>query len=483
MPVAFDAFRLYPAGPAALGSGFSGGGTLQYLGFFLVFLAFAGLLFGLLQHLKGKKILAAPFRKTGEIAQNPGVADAKGIVSCEGAVSAQQPAIAPCSGTACIYYEIQVVQEWSKHVMTENGSKTEKGKDTIQTVKSGAVFFVDDGSGPIAIDPREGMDVELDKSFEQSQNVSYGDVMFGQFHTNVPAASGDKHGHAVKVLEKIVPVQGAMFVMGQLANQAISKPQGMLGTLRASRKGRSALLGATKRNAMIGFVAGGLFFLPGTGLAIFADPPAPTLPGEGACNILDESKGGEWCSGKIYNDDGSDIPFTVTQAGTFEIKGGPPRGKKIPVIAAISVTDEAGKAFVADAHEHATLDLEPGKYTINIKDSVAGDAAHFKGGFSYELLVKRTAVKAAASAVASGSAEPPEGDSDKDTEGATAAATGKPVTKAAPAAAVKPGTAKATATAKTTAAAPAKSAPAAPAKSAPAAPAKAAPTKAAPTKK
>lgn len=409
---------------------------MQYLGFFLVFIAFVGLLVGLMQHLKGKKILAAPFKKTGEIAQNPAVADAKGIVSCEGAVQAQQPAIAPCSGQPCVYFEIEVVQEWKKHVITEDGSKTESGKDTIQTVKSGAVFFVDDGSGPVAIDPREGMDVELDKSFEQHQSVSYGDVMFGQFHTHVPPASGDKHGHGVKVIEKIVPVQGGMFVMGQLANQAIGKPKGMLGTLRASRKGRAALLGATKRNSIIGFVAGGLFVLPGAGLSIFAEAPAAVAAGEGACNILDQSKAGEWCSGKIYNDTGSDVPLTVTQAGTFEITGGPPRGKKIPVIAAIGVKDDAGKSFIADAHEKATLDLQPGKYTINIKDSVPGDAAHFKGGFSYELMVKRTALASAGSAVASASAAPSA--SASATVATAAALPGKPVAKAAAAAAVKP---------------------------------------------
>lgn len=407
---------------------------MQYLGFFLVFIALVALVFGLLQHLKGKKILAAPFKKTGEIAQNPAVADAKGIVSCEGGINAQQPAFAPCSGTPCVYFEIEVIQEWSKHVITEDGSKTEKGKDTIQTVKSGAVFFVDDGSGPMAVDPRQGMDVELDKSFEQEQSVSYGDVQFGQFHTHVPHASGDKHGHGVKVIEKIVPIQGGMFVMGQLANQTITKPSGMLGSLRASRKGRAALLGATKRNTLIGFIAGGLFVLPGTGLAVFADPPAPTAAGEGACNILDQSKAGEWCSGKIYNDDGSNVPFTVTQAGTFEINGGPPRGKKIPVIASLAVKDEAGKSFVADAHEHATLDLQPGKYSINIKDSIPGDAAHFKGGFSYELNVKRTAVLASADAgpVASASAS---------AAASVAAAPAKPAAKAA-GAAVKPAAGK-----------------------------------------
>jgi hypothetical protein len=399
---------------------------VQYLGFFLVFIGFVALVFGLLQHLKGKKILAAPFKKTGEIASNPGVADAKGIVSCEGAIQAQQPAMAPCSGTPCVYYEIEVIQEWRRHVITEDGSKTETGKDTIQTVKNGAVFMVDDGSGPIAVNPCEGMDIELDKSFEQEQNVSHGDCIFGQFRTHVPHASGDRHGTGVKVREKIVPVQGGMFVMGQLMNQQISKPQGMLGTLRASRKGRAALLGATKRNAMIGFIAGGLFFLPGTGLSIFADPPAPIAAGEGACNILDQSKDNTPCSGKIYNDDGSNVPLTVTQAGTFDIQGGPPRGKKIPVIAAISVKGDDGKSYVKDAHEHASLDLPAGKYTINIRDSIPGDAAHFKGGFSYELLVKRTALAPVASASASASA-------------VASASASAPVGKAA-ASGVKPGT-------------------------------------------
>ncbi|HSO40279.1 MAG TPA: GIDE domain-containing protein [Labilithrix sp.] len=408
---------------------------MQYLGFVLVFLALIALVIGLLQHLKGKKILAAPFRKTGEIAANPAVADAKGIVSCEGRVEAQQPAIAPCSGKPCVYFEIEVIQEWTKHVVTEDGHKTEKGKDTIQTVKTGAVFFVNDGSGPVAVDPREGMTVELDKSFEQTQNVSHGDVMFGQFHAHIPHASGDKHGSGVKIVEKIVPIDGGMFVMGQLANQAITKPKGMLGSLLGSRKGRNALLGATKRNKIIGFVAGGVCLLPGAGLSIFADAPAPTAAGEGACNILDESKANQPCTGKIYNDDGSNVELTVTQAGTFDIQGGPPRGKKIPVIASIGVKAADGKVILADAHETASVDLQPGKYSVNIKDSIPGDAAHFKGGFSFELLVKRTALlgSEAGAPVASalGSAAP---------SASVAALPGKPAIKAA-GAAIKPATA------------------------------------------
>jgi hypothetical protein len=372
--------------------------TMQYLGFSLVALAVVALVIALVQRSKGRRILAAPFKRTGETARNPSVADAKGIVSCEGAIVTNQPAFAPCSGTPCVYFEVEVIQRWTKRVETENGTKTEQGHDTVQTIKSGNVFYLDDGSGPIAVNPREGMDVELDTSFEQEQGVSYGDVQFGRFRTNVLAQRGDKRAYAVKVIEKIVPAEGGMFVMGQLANACIGKPQAMLGTLRASRRGRNALLGATKRNATIGFVAAAMLLPPGAGLSAFADPPAPAVAGESACNILDESKPDDICSGKIYGDNGSNVPLTISQAGTFEITAGPPRGKKLPVIAEINVVDESGKALVSGADERASVDLAPGKYTINVHDSIAGDAKHFKGGLSYELAVKRIAIAAVSDA-------------------------------------------------------------------------------------
>lgn len=309
---------------------------MQILGFFLVFLAAVAGIFGIVQLLREKKILAAPFKRTGEIAANgAAAADAKGIVSCEGAIQPLQAFAAPCSGQPCLYFEVEIIREWEKTVTTEDGVKTEKGKDTLQTVKSGPVFTLNDGSGPVQVNPNEGMDVELDKTFEQAQNVSYGTVMFGQFRAEVPAVGGDKYTRAIKAVEKIVPPGGNLFVMGQLENGTIAKPKGMLGTLRASRKGREALVGSTRKKKLAGLISAGVMMLPGMGLSIFADPPKPALAGESACNILDENKAGEVCSGKIYDDEGSNVPLKVTTAGTFVVQGGPPKGKKIPVIAAI----------------------------------------------------------------------------------------------------------------------------------------------------
>src|SRR5205823_776492 len=115
-----------------------------------------------------------------------------------------------------VYVEIEVVRMWEKYVQTENGMKTEKGKDTVSTAKQGSQFYLNDGSGPCGADLRESVDVDLQQSFEQVQNVSSGDVIFGQFRTHVPYDGSDKRTVGIRATEKIVAAQGNLFVMGKL---------------------------------------------------------------------------------------------------------------------------------------------------------------------------------------------------------------------------------------------------------------------------
>ena len=334
---------------------------MQYLGFFLVFLALVALLFGLLQHLKGKKILAAPFSKTGEIAQNPASPTRRASSSCEGAVQAQQPAIAPCSGTPCVYFEVEVVQrlDEARHrprtARRPRRARTRSRRSSPAPCSSSTTAPV-----PSRSTRARAWTSSSTRASSRQQNVSHGDVMFGQFHTHVPHAGGDKHGSGVKVIEKIVPVAGRHVRHGSAREPDASRSRRACSvTLRASRKGRAALLGATKRNSMIGFIAGGLMVLPGAGLSIFADRPSRSRRAKARATSSISRSRTSGAAARSTDDDGSNVPLTVTQAGTFEINGGPPRGKKIPVIASIGVKDEAGKSLVADAHEHASLDLQP----------------------------------------------------------------------------------------------------------------------------
>ncbi|MFT3764067.1 MAG: GIDE domain-containing protein [Minicystis sp.] len=353
---------------------------MQYLGFFLVAVALVALIVGILQQMKAKKILAAPFRKTGEIAQNPQVADAKGTVSCEGAMVVQQPLMAPCSGKPCIYYEVELIRSWEKTVQTENGLKTEKGTTSISTNHMGSQIYVNDGSGPVGADFRQDVDCDMEKSFEQMQNVSYGDVVFGQYRAHVPYDASDKRTVGVKAVEKLIPAQGNVFVMGKLAGGVITKQDGMLGKLLASTKGRDKLIGVTKRNALIGFIAGGVSLAGGIPMAIFGDPPH-----DSCANMKDAWA--ETCTGHITDDSGNTYDWTVTKPGQYTIEVIQP-GVKIPIYPVLTIKTAAG-ADVAKAGDTTSVGVtqkfSAGTYKINVRDSVKGAPAKFKGGFSFSL--------------------------------------------------------------------------------------------------
>ena len=361
---------------------------MQSLGYALLLLGLAASVLAFLARKKNRRVLATPLRRTGDIAANPRAGD----VSCEGPVRLNAPAYAPCSGQPCLYYEIEVVQTWTKLLTTQNGVKEERGSSLVDRQTSGVVFFVDDGSGPIAVDPSNGIDVELDTSFEERQLIGHGTAMFNGFLAHVPDPGEDKVGESVKVVERIVPIDTQLFVLGRLdEGLAITKPL-------ASRRGRSDLIRRAKRHATMATIASAVFLCPGLALAAFGEPTPDTTTSDGACRIVDESASP--CTGTILGDYGRDVTLVVTRAGTFDIRGAAPPNKMLPLVAALDVKDAQGHAVVTNAERTARAELTPGTYTINIRDRVVGAAKSFKGGFSYELSVKRVVSPAASPASA-----------------------------------------------------------------------------------
>lgn len=361
---------------------------MQYFGFFLLALAIGGLVFGLLQRSKMKKILAAPFKKTGEIASNPQVADAKGTVSCEGAIQVQQPLVAPCSGKPCVYYEIKVERMWEKTVNTENGTKTEKGTSTVSTTEQGSQFYVNDGSGPVGVDAREKVDTDLTKSFEQAQNVSYGDLVFGQYSVHVPYSGGDERTTGIRAIEKILPAEGNLFVMGKLAGGVITKQDGMLGKVLISTKGRDKLVGSTKRNSVLGFVAGGVMFAGGIPMAIFGDPPKDT------CANLENAMTESVCSDRMYDDSPKKYEWKVTKAGAYKIEvkpTGTSAGHRLwPEVTVLKGGKELESAqSPAGGYAKLVFNFDKGGYTIQVKEQTPGWIKNLKGGAGYTLDIKQ----------------------------------------------------------------------------------------------
>lgn len=359
------------------------------LGIVMIVLGIVGVVVGFLQWTKMKKILAAPFKKTGEIAANPQVADAKGMISCEGAVQVQQPLVAPCSGKPCLYYEVKVERMWEKQEATEDGVKTKKGTSTVTTTEVGSQFYVNDGSGPVGVDGREKVDSELTKSFEQAQNVSYGDLVFGSYQVHVPYSGGDERTTGVRAIEKILPADGNVFVMGKLAGGVITKQDGMLGKVIISTKGRDALVGATKRNAMLGFIIGGVVAVGGVPAGLLIESAPDTCE-----NMTDALKDGV-CVGRVNDNSGKTFSWKVTKEGAYKVTV-TSTGKDafLKLWPKLTVTTADGKEIGEDGSESGESAkviayFEKGTYKFKVGDVSASHVGKLKGGAGFNLDIKQ----------------------------------------------------------------------------------------------
>lgn len=375
---------------------------MMYFGFFLLIIALVALVVGFMQRKKMNTILAAPFKPTGQV---QGGAAGDGLISCQGAIQATQPLTAPCSGKPCLYYEIEIKQEWEKHVKTEDGVKKRTGKDSAHTNKTGSVFNVDDGSGPVQVDCSESVDAKLEKAFTEKKSYGWGDISFGNYsvHINRPS-DGEKHAVATHCVEKILPVEGDIFVVGKLDGPVIRKRDGMLGKLMLAREGRKGLIGATKRNMMIGFIAGGLL-LPTGGLmaALGEAPQSAASTCENMADGLDTP-----CMGRQYSVDDVTFPWTVTTEGDFRFEsqgtGSDPVMRLWP---SVSVRDASGGVvFSMSAPDGAPVQSQghfvPGSYTIHVNDSHYGWASDLEGGAGFSLNITSLGGAAGAPAPAAG---------------------------------------------------------------------------------
>jgi hypothetical protein len=367
------------------------------IGIILLVCALGAVIFAFVQHRSAKKLLAAPFHATGEVAANPTLADAKGLISFEGQVMPLQQLVAPVSGKPCIYYEVEVERLWSKWETTENGSTQKKGKSNVQTQKVGSVFAVNDGSGPMQVDAREGVKVDsgdIAQSFEQTLNMSSGNLVVGHFQMFVPPSmSSDESTYGIRVVERIVDPQGHMFVVGKHEGQLITKTPGMLGNLRLSRRGREALIGGTAKKAKIGFISSAAAAVIGLPLGIFGGMPSGS--GGTSCDtVLAQGvampKGG--CRGSVSSRSGNEYTWKVSAEDDYAVEVNAPPGVKYPIAPVVTLTNASGKVVIDREHGDFHAHLAPGAYKLQIQDAdlAAGRATKFKGGFSYILDVHGT---------------------------------------------------------------------------------------------
>jgi len=360
------------------------------MGIFLLLVGLAVLGFGFFQHTKGKRILSAPFKKTGELKSNPTTSDPKGAISTEGkVVPPAQELLSPCTKQPCLAYEVKIERLWEKVETTEDGTKTVKGSDTLDTLKGGAVFGLDDGSGVFSVDVSKGADFDNYKDGFKKELNGRGwasQVQFGELSYDLPVLSdSEKYTIGFKATERYVPVEGSLFVLGKLEGASIVKPGWR--SLMTSSKGRDGLMGSITKKKKFSFIGGGVTAV----LSIPAMLFGPTIDTSGPSSSC-ESKLTDTrvrCSDRVSSKSGETYSWTVTKAADYQLTVFAP-GKKVAFDPELIIEDSAGEVLAdteggIGGNAVAKLHVEPGTYKLTVKP---GDDYMVKGGFGFDLEIK-----------------------------------------------------------------------------------------------
>lgn len=355
------------------------------MGVLLLLIGVGALIFGFTQHLKGKRILAAPFKKTGDIARDPTSSDPKGAISTEGAVvPPATPMLSACSKTPCLYWEVKIERLYEKVETTQDGTKTVKGSDTLQTLKGGALAALDDGTGAIAVDFSKGADFDnMKDGFKKELNGRgwSSHIQFGELQYDIPPiGSSDGYTIGFKATEKFVPVDGKLFVLGKLEGASIVKPGWR--SMMASSKGRDGLLASTAKKKKFSLIGGGIGAVAAIPLMIFGPKGEDTSCHHELAAVQKK------CNDNVSSKSGESYAWNISAEGQYDVTVTPPKGKKYPLDAEIIIKNAAGETLMDQSAPApgesvtASAMLKPGAYTVIVKDLGGGTV---KGGWDYAL--------------------------------------------------------------------------------------------------
>ena len=404
------------------------------MGIVLLIIGLAVLGFGVFNMMAAKRVLSAPFKKTGELAKNPVSEDPRGAMSTEGkVVPPAQPLLSPSSKQPCLAYELKIERMYEKTETTQDGTKTVKGTETLDTIKGGTVFGLDDGTGPISIDVSKGADFDnMKDGFKKEINGSSGSshIQFGEYSYDVPVIGSDKGWTTgFKATEKYVPVEGNLFVLGKLEGASLVKPGWR--AMMTSSKGREGMLGSFEKKKKFSFIGGGLAAVLSIPLMMFGPKADPNAAGASCPSTMTDVR--LRCTDNVSSEEL--YTWTVTNAGRYELTVFAP-AKKFPFDPGLVITDGSG-AEVANVsggvggNAVATIDAKPGVYKVKVWPA---DNIKVKGGYSYELEISRTGGSAPSIAA------PLNDDADAPTEDVAAAGEGDaPQAAPAPKAKLKKG--------------------------------------------
>ena len=244
------------------------------MGAFAALLVGAGIIaiiYGFMMRSRVGRVTDAPFVKTGEAAQKgAAAANAKGAISVEGNVGCPSPIVSPVSGTTCLYYEVVVTAAWKDG---DTHKTKELGKE-----KRAAQFSVDDGTGPVWIDARDGGDFEPNQVKTETKGtglmggITGQDLAFGNYRVSTGMLS---MGTKYTVKESVLPAVPKVYVCGKVgSSNEILKPGWR--NLLVTNKSREDYLGHALVHAKFALMGGAGGMVLGIILGIVSSMMGPS---------------------------------------------------------------------------------------------------------------------------------------------------------------------------------------------------------------
>ena len=354
------------------------------LGFMVLFLAALPGLFALWQHFKGKRILAAPFKTPGALAKDPSSPHPKGLISTEGALAIDAPLLSPITQTPCAYYQLLVFRQYEKH---ENGEK-KSGTEPVTQESKGAEGTLSGDGGTLAVDFTKGADFDnIKETFDEKVKIGLripSELVFGSFRMKTPSLPDGDETVSFSATERIVPVDGNLYVLGKLEDGAIRKPG--FRSMIVSSKGREGLLASTAKKKKIGGYAAAAVAVMSLFVMIFADNGRPEAD---RCYPLRDARP-EFCVGLGSRAAGDQTTWTLSKGAAYRIDVAPSKGDGAsrPVV---TVMNEDGRALAISEEGKdgivtlTTGRLPAGKYSLDVSD--AAGAVDGDEYFKYRLTI------------------------------------------------------------------------------------------------
>jgi hypothetical protein len=318
-------------------------GVLYAIGAIAVVIILMGLIGFALMKKKGGRLINTPFVKTGDLAaKGDAVCGEKNAVSTEGAfIRPAAMLTSPVDGKECLMYRLSVTASWKV------GEK--QHKVTMMEEKKSINFQIDDGSGPITIDPGTTGDFEPLHRFSQSKGKGLksaftgGGIKFGATEFEVHPGGRYKgklvpDNAKIHVEEKALEPQAMFYANGKWENNTIQKHS--WSSLILSNQSRDETLASTlkteknsKRAILIGGILAPLCF--GIGFLLAPSPDGGTTEKAATVQTDDGAKStkkeapAKTGSSKKSSDAGKTTPKAESApAGGKGKSGGGKKGKK-----------------------------------------------------------------------------------------------------------------------------------------------------------